>query len=177
MWPIEQGEFTTADLDAAPDEGARYELVDGVLLVTYMSSRIHQQALGELMFQMAAACPQHLEVLPGPLEFRPSNRLAVVPDLLVVPRTECATRWVDELALAVEVVVSTTRTDDQVLKPVLYERGGVPAYWMLDAEETSLTVLELEGGRYVERAVVTGNDAFETELPFPLRIVPADIIS
>jgi len=62
------------------------------------------------------------------------------------------TRWVDELALAVEVVVSTTRTVDEVLKPVLYERAGVPAYWMLDAEEARLTVLELENGRYVERA-------------------------
>ncbi|TDO64090.1 hypothetical protein EV651_105314 [Kribbella sp. VKM Ac-2571] len=59
MWPVEPGGFTTADLDAAPDEGARYELVDGVLLVTYMSSRIHQLALGELMLGMAAACPDH----------------------------------------------------------------------------------------------------------------------
>jgi Uma2 family endonuclease len=130
MWPIEPGELTTADLDAAPDEGARYELVDGVLLVTYMSSTLHQHVLGELMFQLVAACPEHLRVLPGPLEFRPDDRLALVPDLLVLPRKEWTTRWVDELALAVEVVVGTTRTVDRVLKPVLYERAGVPAYWM-----------------------------------------------
>jgi Uma2 family endonuclease len=176
MWPAEPGEFTTADLDAVPDEGARYELVDGVLLVTYMSSRIHQLALGELMLRMAAACPEHLEVLPGPLEFRPDGRLALVPDLLVLPRQESTTRWVDELLLAVEVVVSTTRTVDQVLKPVLYERAGVPSYWMLDAEEGRLTVLELEDGRYVERAVVVGKEAFEAELPFPVRVVPADLV-
>ena len=170
MWPIEPGEFTTADLDAAPDEGARYELVDGVLLVTYMSSLIHQQALGDLMLRMAAACPADLKVLPGPLEFRPNSRLAVVPDLLVLPRKDDTTRWVDELVLAVEVVVTTTRTVDRVLKPVLYERAGVPVYWMLDAEEGVLTVLELEGGRYVERAVVRGGEVFEAEVPFPVRL-------
>lgn len=75
-----------ADLELTPDEGPRYELVDGVLLVTYMSSAIHQRALGELMMQLVSACPEHLEVLPGPLEFRPDNRLALVPDLLVLPR-------------------------------------------------------------------------------------------
>ncbi|TCC18252.1 Uma2 family endonuclease [Kribbella speibonae] len=170
MWPIEPGEFTTADLDAAPDEGARYELVDGVLLLTHMSSLVHQRALGNLLMQMVPACPDYLEVLHGPLEFRPNSRLAVVPDLLVLPYEDSATRWVENLALAVEVVVSTTRTVDRVLKPVLYERAGVPAYWLLDAEEATLTVLELVAGSYVERAVVAEGGVFEAEVPFPVRV-------
>lgn len=165
-----------ADLELTPDEGPRYELVDGVLLVTYMSSAIHQRALGELMMQLVSACPEHLEVLPGPLEFRPDNRLALVPDLLVLPRGDSTTRWVEELALAVEVVVSTTRTVDQVLKPVLYARAGVPAYWILDVEETKLTVLELVDGVYVEREVVVGEKVFEATLPFPVEIVPAALL-
>lgn len=170
MWPIEPREFTTADLDAAPDEGARYELVDGVLLLTYMSSAIHQRALMNLLMQLVPACPDHLEVLHGPLEFRPNSRLAVVPDLLVLPYEDRPTRWVEDLALAVEVVVGTTRTVDRVLKPVLYERAGVPAYWMLDAEEAMLTVLELEDGRYVERAVVGEGGVFEATVPFAVRV-------
>lgn len=106
MRPIEPGEFSTADLDAAPDEGPRYELVDGVLLVTYMSSRIHQRALGNLVLQMVSACPDHLEVLYRPLEFRPDSRLALVPDVLVLPCKDSTTRWVEELALVVEAVVA-----------------------------------------------------------------------
>ncbi|WP_432880232.1 Uma2 family endonuclease [Kribbella sp. CA-245084] len=175
MRPIEPGEFTVADLELTPDEGPRYELVDGVMLVTYMSSAIHQQALGALMMQLASACPEHLEVLPGPLEFRPHNRLALVPDLLVVPRKDSSTRWVDELALVVEVVVSTTRTVDEVLKPRLYERAGVPAYWVVDPEEGKVTVLELVDGVYVERDVVAGEKVFEATLPFPVQIVPSEL--
>ncbi|MER7249622.1 Uma2 family endonuclease [Kribbella sp. NPDC000426] len=176
MRPVEPGEFTVADLELAPDEGPRYELVDGVLLVTYMSSTIHQRALGALMLHLASACPEHLKVLPGPLEFRPNDRLALVPDLLVLPNKEHVMRWVDELALVVEVVVSTTRTVDQVLKPELYARAGVPAYWIFDPVEEELTVLELADGSYQVRAVVSGNDVFEAELPFSVRIVPADLI-
>jgi Uma2 family endonuclease len=170
MWPVKPGEFTTADLDSAPDAGARYELVDGVLLLTHMSSAIHQRALGNLQTQMMHACPDHLEVLHGPLEFRADSRLALAPDLLVLPYADSATRWVDDLLLAVEVIVSTTRTIDRVLKPVLYERAGVPSYWMLDAEEGTLTVLEMEGARYVERAVVTAGGVFEAEVPFAVRV-------
>ena len=66
--------------------------------------------------------------------------------------------------------METTRTVDRVLKPVLYERAGVPAYWMLDAEEATLTVLELEDGRYVERAVVGEGGVFEAEVPFSVRV-------
>ncbi|GAA1605932.1 Uma2 family endonuclease [Kribbella hippodromi] len=172
MRPIQPGEFTTADLDAAPDDGPRYELVDGVLLVTYMSSETHQRAFGKLMYQLVSACPDHLEVLPGPLEFRAHERLALVPDLLVLPEHESTTRWVDAVVLAVEVVSPTTRTVDQVLKPVLYERAGVPAFWVLDPEAERLTVYELEDRRYVERAVVTGDEAFEARVPFPVRVVP-----
>jgi Uma2 family endonuclease len=80
----------------------------------------------------------------------------------VLPRQGSTTRWVDELLLAVEVVVST--------KPVLYERAGVPAYWMRDAEEATLTVLELEDGRYVERATVTEGAVFEAGVPFRVRV-------
>jgi hypothetical protein len=41
---------------------------------------------------------------------------------------------------------------------------------MLDAEEGTLTVLEMEGGRYVERAVVAAGGVFEAEVPFAVRV-------
>jgi hypothetical protein len=41
---------------------------------------------------------------------------------------------------------------------------------MLDADEATLTVLELEGGRYVERAVVGEGGVFEAEVPFAVRV-------
>jgi hypothetical protein len=47
---------------------------------------------------------------------------------------------------------------------------------VLDPDEAVLTVLELSDGRYVERAVVKGSEAFEAERPFPVRIVPSELV-
>ena len=65
MRPIEPCTFTTADLEQMPDDGMRYELIDGVLLVTPTSSRIHQRALMQLSSHLVEVCPEHLEVMPG----------------------------------------------------------------------------------------------------------------
>ncbi|MEU4289674.1 hypothetical protein AB0E63_15730 [Kribbella sp. NPDC026596] len=47
---------------------------------------------------------------------------------------------------------------------------------MFDPQQARLTVLELENGSYVERALVSGDEVFEAELPFPVKVVPADLI-
>lgn len=160
-----------AGLDAASDKGLRHEVVDGLLIVSYPPSSVHQQALDNLFAQLTGPCPEHLEVLREPTDFRPSDQRRLLPDLLVVPSEESTARRVAQVALVVEVIQSTTRMVDQLLKRALYEETGVPAYWMLDAEEAILTVLELEGGRYVERAVVREGGVFEAEVPFPVRVL------
>jgi Uma2 family endonuclease len=80
------------------------------------------------------------------------------------------------LLLAVEILSPSTRTTDLILKRDLYERAGVASYWILDPEDAVLTVLELVSGRYVERVVVKDEEVFEAELPFPVRIVPAELV-
>jgi Uma2 family endonuclease len=80
------------------------------------------------------------------------------------------------LLLAVEILSPSTRTTDLILKRDLYERAGVESYWILDPEDAVLTVLELVSGRYVERGVVKDEEVFEAQLPFPVRIVPAELV-
>jgi Uma2 family endonuclease len=99
-----------------------------------------------------------------------------LPDLLVVPCKDSGTRWVEELLLAVEILAPATRTVDETLKRKLYEDAGVASYWMFDPRRARLTVLELESGRYVERALVRADQVFEAEIPFPVKVAPADLI-
>lgn len=177
MRPIEPGEFTTADLELLTDDGMRFELVDGQLIVTPPPPAIHQLTRLALCMQMLPTCPEHLELLLGMLEFRPTSRRALQPDLLVFRRGDAGPQWIEEpLLLAVEVHAPTTRMTDKLLKRSLYEQAGVDAYWMLDPDEVSLTVLELEDGRYVERAVICGDEVFEADRPFVVDLVPADLI-
>lgn len=58
-----------------------------------------------------------------------------------------------------------------------YQESGVASYWLFDPEDEVLTVLELVDGQYVERAVVKGDDVFEAEFPFGVRVVPGELVS
>ncbi|NEA32294.1 hypothetical protein G3I17_11525 [Streptomyces sp. SID13031] len=65
---------------------------------------------------------------------------------------------------------------DLLLKRAIYEESGGCSYWLIDPEQEVLTVLELVGGQYVERAMAKGAEAFEAELPFSVRIVPRELV-
>jgi len=65
---------------------------------------------------------------------------------------------------------------DLTLKHSIYEQSGVASYWTFDPEQEALTVFELIDGRYVEWTVVTGDKLFEAKVPFPVQIVPAELV-
>ncbi|MFD7156051.1 Uma2 family endonuclease [Kribbella sp. NPDC059898] len=166
-----------ADLETFPDDGKRYEVVDGMLLVTPAPLPLHQTAVLELAVALRHNCPEDLKVFVAPLDFRPTATRSVQPDVLVCRRRDIEGRTLEKpLLLAVEVLSQSTSLADRVLKRRLYEQAGVASYWIFDPANEELTVLELEGDTYVERAVVTGKEAFDAELPFTVRLVPADLV-
>lgn len=148
---IKPGTFTVDDLGTMPEDGMRYELVDGQLLVD-------------------------LEVFVAPFDFRPNNRHSLQPDVLVCRCDDAGPKGVERpLLLAVEVLSPSTQTTDLITKRRLYERAGVSAYWIFEPEDAVLTVLELTGGHYVER-VFKDDEIFEAGVPFPVRIIPTDLV-
>ena len=114
----------------------------------------------------------------APFDFRPTNRRwSLQPDLLVCRCEDVGPKGVERpLLLAVEVLSPSTRSTDLLLKRGLYEQAGVASYWIFEPEAAVLTVLELVSGRYIERAVVKDDEVFEAELPFPVRVVPAELV-
>ncbi|GAA1662649.1 Uma2 family endonuclease [Kribbella yunnanensis] len=174
--PHRAGPFTFADLDAAPDDGTRRELIDGVLLVTPAPSRIHQRAVLRLAVVLDVVCPADLEVLVAPYDHRPTGERSVQPDVLVCAPDDTNPAHAEKpLLLAVEVLSPGTQLVDRRLKRSVYEEAGVQSYWILDPKKETLTVFELVDGAYVERDVVVGEKVFEAMLPFPARIVPAEL--
>ena len=171
------GDWTVDDLDRLPDDGLRYELVDGVLLVSSAPLVPHQLALAGLLFRLTAAAPAGLRVLPAPLDITFSRTRLLQPDIVVLRREQLGGRKVDGIPLlVVEVLSRSTAASDATLKRHVFQQAGVPSYWLLDPERPSLTVLELVGGAYHEICTVQGQEAFVAERPFPVTVVPAELL-
>ena len=78
--------LTAEDLAAMPDDGHRYELIDGALIVTPSPGREHQLCAGKFYIDLTAACPGHLCVAFAPLDVAYTRDTVLQPDILVVER-------------------------------------------------------------------------------------------
>jgi Uma2 family endonuclease len=156
----------------APD-ARRYEVLDGRLAVTGVQPPAHQAAVVALMVLLKQACPPHLLVSVDSLDFRPTRRLSLRPDILITPRADAGPHHTQKAVLAVEVLSPTTRVTDVVTKRELYARNGVPAYWLLDPDRQELTILHLTPTGYTCQAVLQHEETFTTTIPFPLTLSPA----
>lgn len=171
--------LTYDDLRELPDDGHRYELLDGYLLVTPSPNIAHQTAVGALIVLLrAAAGPEHL-VLPAPTDWRVDERNVFEPDVLVVRRDEVGELRLDRPPLlAVEVLSPSTRVRDRTLKQAAYRRAGLRHYWVVDPEGPTLTVLTLDAaGQYVETASVAGDERVDLTAPFPVTVTPAALFA
>jgi Uma2 family endonuclease len=184
IWTARGRPFTVDDLDAMPDDGNRYELLDGVLLVSPAPRWAHQEVIDALTILLRAAQPRDLRVVSAPFEWRPSRHTAMQPDILVaryaalvaVPDSKYL---VERPLLAVEALSPTTWRIDRFSKMSAYEDAGVPSYWLIDPDPDlpSLTVLDLADGRYQKAAFITGDEEWAAERPFPLTVRPADLVT
>ncbi len=179
LWDTQDRVFTVEDMQHMPDDEFRYELDDGVLVVSPAPSAIHQIAVAQLHLVLAHACPPELVVLPG-LGINISKIQHRVPDVAVMRRRALKEPFPDDPpVLAIEVASPRTRAYDRRRKKDVYEEFGIGAYWIVepDVNEPGLTVFELRDARYVEVAQVTGNEAFEAVRPFPVTVVPSELVS
>jgi len=124
-------------LHALPDDGQRYEVIDGVLLVTPAPSLLHQRVVLRLAQIIGPYVePLGFEVLIAPAAVTWSERTEVQPDLLTLPLVNGrgVERFEDvgTLGLAVEVLSPSTARVDRFTKRREYQRRGVPEYWIVD---------------------------------------------
>lgn len=136
--PAASTNWTAERVRALPDDGNRYEVIDGALFVSPAPSWEHQRAA----FAMAKRLDTYLGgrmlgtvyIAPADVEFR-YDRM-VEPDLFVVPLVEGRRphTWEDvrRLVLAVEVLSPSTARADRLAKRTLYQREQVPQYWIID---------------------------------------------
>lgn len=168
--------YTIAELDDLPEDGRRYELAGGWLLVSPSARRRHQIGSNELKDVLRAACPPDLYVFGLPINVDDPDDTHFEPDLTVVRRALALVENGDVPLLAVEIRSPSTAGRDAVHKRRAYARLGIASYWLLDVDAPSLRVLELDGSDYREVAYGEGATPVTVERPFPVTVVPARLL-
>jgi len=132
--------WTREEVLALPEDGTRYELVDGELLVSPSPRFPHQRAVRELTFLVGPYVEAHGvgEVIFSPSDLDLRSGHLVQPDLFVVDRATLrgAGDWSDVgiPRLVIEVLSPSTARYDRITKRRLYQRVGVPVYWVVDLD-------------------------------------------
>ena len=159
-----------------PDDGHRYELIDGVLIVTPAPGLEHQSVVGQLHLLLMSRKPPELKVILAPFAVALADDTEMQPDLIVARAADFTSRDLPKAPLlAIEVLSPSTRRIDLTLKRDRLEAAGCDAYWCVDPIALTLTAWELEGGAYVQVAHVSGDAVFATRRPFPLEVRPGSL--
>ena len=172
--------WTIDDLFETPDDGNRYELAGGSLLVTPPPNVSHGRANIRLDRILSRACPSGLVVASVGLGIDLGQRkTCYVPDTLVTTdaalNRDAQVFVAADVSLVVEVLSPGNARVDLILKRHDYGAAGIPQYWIVDIQRRTLTVLSdpcADG--YKEEVVVKAGERWTASEPFPVTLDPAE---
>lgn len=183
-WTPPGGLWTVDDLARLPDDGLRYEIIDGNLLVSPPPASRHQRAAHRLTAALNRALDPEWEALEavGVTLREQSPTKLVVPDVVVARAStvdaDAKTLSPADVALLVEVVSPSSVSKDRVLKPAMLAEAGIPAYWRVEFNKVggaTVVLNHLVDGEYVEKDVVRSGEVRQVDWPFAFRLAPAEL--
>ena len=165
-----QGDWTYNEYLNLPDDGKRYEIADGVLLLTPSSTGSHQDTIGEVCFYLRS----HVKlaglglVIQTPFIVELSAKDVFQPDIFVVMNAHLdrvqEKKVVGAPDLVVEVSTSGTAAFDRLTRYDTYECAGVQEYWILNLERRTVEIFVLEGDEYHSLGVFHGEQKVPSRL-------------
>ena len=155
-----QGEWTYDAYAALPDDGRRYEILDGVLLLMTSAPTPQHQRVG---FRIAKLLSHFIddtnlgEVFIAPLDVELASKTVVQPDVFVLLKNNTARITAKRIQgvpnLVVEVSSPGTVGHDRAGKQQAYQKAGVQEYWFVDPLAHTIEVLALQDSMYTSLGV------------------------
>ncbi len=165
-----QGDWTYDEYVTLPNDGMRYEIANGVLLATPMSTGYHQKTIGEVSFYLQS----HVKlaglglVIQTPFAVELSAKDVFQPDILVVMNAHRDRVQEEKVVgapdLVVEVSDPSTAAFDRLTKYDTYEYTGVLEYWLLNLERNTVEIFALDGDEYHSLGVFHGEQKVPSRL-------------
>jgi len=167
-----QGSWTYDDYAAIPYDGNRYEIVNGVLIMTPAPTPEHQDIVGEI-YSALRTCIKLARlgrVFTGPIDVVLESKNVFQPDVVVVLNEHLeriqAKKIVGAPDLVVEIASYSTAAIDRLIKYEKYAHAGIPEYWIVRPERHTVEVFVLEDGEYHSLGIFGG------QATLPSRIAP-----
>ncbi len=157
------GPWSEQDYLALPEiEGLRIELVDGDLIMSPGPDNEHQLLVGGLWRELDRVLPTGIAVLPGGNVRLGPGRMNI-PDVVVLREfTNSVVNQASDVLLAAEVVSSSGKARDRILKPALYAEAGIGWYLLVECEpQLAMILYRLDGEVYVEHARAAKGERLE----------------
>ena len=152
-WPP-QGKWTYEEFRRLPDDGRRYEIIEGVLYMSPAPRTKHQICITKLAYRLERYNEkQHAGlVLVAPVDVYFSTFTTVEPDIVFVMQSRLSIVQEEKIVgapdLAVEVLSPSTAQVDRGKKFQLYAQAGVGEYWIVDPEMRIVELFVLRKGAY-----------------------------
>jgi Uma2 family endonuclease len=162
--------LTYPELRLMPDDGKRYELIDGEVFVTPSPSEKHQRVLGNLFLSISnhVKTKNRGRVYIAPFDVVFGEKTALQPDLLFVSAGRLGIIGPEYVLgapdLVVEVLSPYRQSYDRVTKLDQYALHGVIEYWVVDPIAESVEIYVLAGSRYELKGVFAGEEILQSPL-------------
>lgn len=176
-WPPQP--ISLADLDAMPDDGNRYELLEGQIFMTPAPVPRHQRVSFKLQKLLDDGLPDGFELFAAPTDLDLIDDQRVMPDLVIVPAASVGEkRLVTPALLVVEITSPRTRGRDYVMKREAYAASGVEHYWVIDVLQDRVVAHKLDPSTSAYAVVLdqTGG-VVELREPIPVSFELAELLA
>jgi Uma2 family endonuclease len=175
--------FKAADIWATPDDGKRYEVIDGDLYVTPSPAWGHQLVVTNLLVVLANHIKRHGlgKIVPAPTGVVLDEETAVEPDIVFISREReqiISARGVEGPPdLVVEVLSPSTQSTDRTVKMHRYAAAGIPHYWLASTSAPAIEVYRLGEDGYELVGIFGPGTTFRPELFPDLEILIDDLFA
>jgi Uma2 family endonuclease len=171
--------WTYEDLFALPDD-KRYEIIGGELFEMPAPNMDHAAVIMNLIFLLGPVVRSlGGRIFTAPVDVFVADGNPVEPDIMVLlpDRLGLISKRGIEGApnLLLEVLSPSNPRQDRLRKRLLYARGGVPEYWLVDPETATVEILVLDGDAY-RTLVRAGGDRTVRSVVLPALSFPVSSV-
>jgi Uma2 family endonuclease len=162
--------FTYEDYLQLPDNGKRYEIIDGELYMSPAPNLGHQRRVRRFLYVVEDFLEKNPigEVFPAPTDIILSDIDVLQPDIVFIAKDKFDRLTRENIQgapdLVIEVLSPYTEKRDRTVKLKTYTKFGVLEYWMVSEENETVEIWRRKGKKLIFHTLLDKTQILTTPL-------------